>query len=78
MNEIVNDSCAILVDADYIGQKLLAPRFGATLQTAEVAVTKLLALTGDEIEQLSKNARLHYQELEGTFIENMREVINRL
>jgi glycosyltransferase involved in cell wall biosynthesis len=78
MNEMLNSKCAILVDANYIGQKMLAPRFGAKPSDVAEAINRALVLTDDEINQLSANAQAAYQLLQKEFINRLEKTINKI
>jgi glycosyltransferase involved in cell wall biosynthesis len=78
MNEILNDQCAILVKANYIGQKMLAPRFGASQADVAAAINKVLVLTDEEINQITANAQATYQQLQNSFNGRLEAVIKNL
>jgi glycosyltransferase involved in cell wall biosynthesis len=78
MNEVLNDKCAILVKANYVGQKMLAPRFGALQADVAGAINKVLILTDDEVDHLAANAQATYQLLQRDFINRVGNTIDKL
>jgi glycosyltransferase involved in cell wall biosynthesis len=53
MNEIANDSCAVMLQAQYSGQKSIAPRFSVVPSALEDAVEKVLAMDAESIARLT-------------------------
>lgn len=78
MTEVLNDSCAILVEATYVGQKMLAPRFAAKSLDVAAAVQKVLVLSDDKIDCLANNAKIEYQLLQKNFLVTLDKTIKNI
>jgi|GEM_PF-722163 len=78
MNEIADEHCALMVDANYSGQLSLSPRFAARPESLEKAVERAIHMQDEEIAQLSREAIIRYQHLVATFSNNLKQEIENL
>lgn len=78
MNEVADSRSVLGVRAEYAGQKMLSPRFKALPHSIEYAVEKALAMSEDEINKITQNARARFCELELQFKINLKLAIERL
>jgi hypothetical protein len=78
MNEIANSDCALLIDAEYIGQKLFSPRFSVKDSALEGAVARAMMLEDGDINQISRKAIDRSQELRNNFITSLDFEIKKL
>ncbi len=78
MNEIANADCALLIAANYSGQKLFSPRFSVNPLTLAHTVNAALQLSSVQIQQLSDNALRRPSELKDSFYSKLEQVIKTL
>ena len=78
MNEITNSRSVLGVRAEYAGQKMLSPRFRALPHSIEESVEKVLAMSDNEKNEITQNARARFCELERQFTTNLALAIERL
>lgn len=78
MNEIANSDCALLIDAEYIGQKLFSPRFAVKDSALEEVVARAMMLEDNDINQISRKAIDRSQELRDNFISSLDFEIKKL
>ncbi len=77
MNEVTDSLSVLSVRAEYVGQKMLSPRFKALTHSIEEAVEKALAMSEDEINEVTQNALARFCELESQFKINLNLAIER-
>ena len=78
MNEIANNSCALMLKAEYSGQKSIAPRFSVIHSALESAVEKALALDDESIAILGSAAQKRVLFFKQEFYENLNSAIKNL
>lgn len=78
MNEIAQPQCAILLDAEYSGQKYFSPRFAVKEAALEAAVYEVLAMGEEEIARISQNAMARSRELQQCFLHTLEEQVKRI
>lgn len=78
MNEIANESCALMLQAEYSGQKSIAPRFAVVPAALEKAVEAALAMNDEAIETLTSAAQQRVLYFKQAFYTNINSAINNL
>lgn len=78
MNEIAQPQCAILLDAEYSGQKYFSPRFAVKETALEAAVYDVLAMDEQEIARISQNAIARSRELQQCFLHTLDQQVKRI
>lgn len=78
MNEIANNDCALMLAAEYSGQKSIAPRFAVQPSALEQAVEKALAMRDDEIVAITTAAQQRVLDFKQSFYRHLENAINSL
>ena len=78
MNEIANKNCALMLKAEYSGQKSIAPRFSVIHSALESAVEKAIAMDDDAIATLGSAAQKRVLFFKQEFYENLNSAIKNL
>lgn len=78
MNEIANENCALMLQAEYLGQKSIAPRFAVVPSALEHAVEKALAMDDESITTLTAAAQQRVSHFKQEFYANLNAAITNL
>lgn len=78
MNEIANESCGLMLQAEYAGQKSIAPRFSVVPSALESVVEKALAMNDESIATLTRAAQQRVLYFKQEFYANLDAAINNL
>lgn len=78
MNEIADDTCALMLAADYAGQKSIAPRFAVQPSALEQAVEKALTMSDEEIAAITSAGKQRLLDVKQRFYAHLQKAINSL
>ena len=78
MNEIAAADCAILLKAEYSGQKSIAPRFAVVPSALESAVEKVLAMDERTITAMTSAAQQRVLHFKQEFYAQLNEAVKKL
>jgi glycosyltransferase involved in cell wall biosynthesis len=78
MNEIANESCALMLTATYSGQKSIAPRFAVVPSALELAVEKAMQMDEESITIMCKSAQQRMQDFKQEFYISFNSAIKNL
>lgn len=78
MNEIANESCALMLRAEYSGQKGIAPRFSVIPSALEIAVEKAMSLDEDAIKKLCAASQQRMIDFKQEFYSSLDKVLKNL
>lgn len=75
MNEIANETCALMVAAQYSGQHSIAPRFAVVPSALECAVEQAMKLDEASIAKFGDAAQQRMQDFKQEFYANLNKAI---
>ena len=78
MNEIANENCALMLTAEYSGQKSIAPRFAVKPSALEQAVEKALMMSDEEIAAITTAAQQRVLDFKQAFYAHLEKAISNL
>ena len=78
MNEIANENCALMLTAEYSGQKSIAPRFAVKPSALEQAVEKALVMSDEEIAAITSAAQQRVLDFKQAFYAQLEKAIGNL
>lgn len=78
MNEIANESCALMLTAEYSGQKSIAPRFAVVPSALEIAVEKAISMDEESINRISSAAQQRMQDFKQDFYTSLDDAVKNL
>lgn len=78
MNEIANDSCALMLTSEYSGQKSIAPRFAVVPAALEAAVEKAMGLDEESITKIGAAAQQRMLDFKQDFYNSLDNAVKNL
>lgn len=78
MNEIANESCALMLTAEYCGQKSIAPRFSVVPSALVMAVERAMQMDEESVTNMGKAARQRMQDFKQEFYSSLNNAIKNL
>lgn len=78
MNEIANESCALMLTAEYSGQKSIAPRFAVVPEALEATIEKAMKMDDESITKIGVAAQQRMLDFKQDFYNSLHEAVNNL